>query len=201
MLNQPTTKHGRTTSPGFPSPLSSPHVSFSTHSPRLEPPLSHLHAYSNRSCAEETIANAKYHESRSAHLPPGFQQEFHTFGNEQYPFHPSGDSRYLHFPDGFCGCLSCSDADHSFKTCPQQRTPQAVEVFHFNLHCHKPSIFFRNCSHTSTFPPASAPPPPPPPHTPSSSIGHGCNATTPSWLSQLRSTSFPPRLDLQGASF
>ena len=141
-----------------------------------------------------------------AGVPAGFVQRFVTVNGNQYPYHPADESKHSNFPVGFCGCFGCG-GDHSFANCSTKRQPECYSKFHWNLHCHKPEIYFKNekkrgilktaAGQPQSITPSPYGPQPPlqqstvtfsdvaylqPPPSSSQALGRGTQTTTPSWM-------------------
>ena len=61
-----------------------------------------------------------------------------------FPCHPNDPTKWSAFPIEFRGCYYCGDTQHGFTTCPRKDERDAVQVFHWNLHCHKPELWFKH---------------------------------------------------------
>jgi len=94
--------------------------------------------------ADDTIRQEQYKKKRALDLPSGCVQSFVTADGLQYPCHPEDVGKYSQFPMDFRGCLGCGNEHHDFSDCPNKRDPNCYKKFYWNLHCHKPDIFFRN---------------------------------------------------------
>ena len=68
-------------------------------------------------------------------------------GGIEYPCHPSDPTRWSAFPVGFRGCYYCGNTDHGFSRCPKKSASGASTVFHWNLHCRKPEVWFKHKDH------------------------------------------------------
>ena len=90
------------------------------------------------------IRQEQYKNKRALDLPSGCVQSFVTADGLQYPCHPEDVSKHSQFPMDFRGCFGCGNEHHGFSDCPTKRDPNCYKKFHWNLHCHKPDIFFRN---------------------------------------------------------
>ena len=130
-------------------------------------------AFNPKSRAEETMEREHREKIKRGLLPEGFQQEFHIDGTLKYPYHPDGSRRYSNFAIGFNGCFNCGE-QHRFNDCTTRATPEGKNRFHFNLHCHKPEVYFKYIASRKYVP-----------HNQSGghlSLGRGRGATTPAWL-------------------
>ena len=164
-------------------------------------------AYSPLSRAEDTIRREQFKKKRVAACPAGFEQKFVVVNGLQYPCHPADPSKHSQFPVDFRGCYGCG-GQHNYSDCPTKRKPECYNNFHWNLHCHKPEIYFKKRHRESNFPhqlqgnalapyiPATpsnqhvhfAQPPPPgsnllASHSHYAAIGRGRGTATPAWLS------------------
>ena len=101
-------------------------------------------AYQQRSRAETTMYNAYSQRKKNEFLPEGFQQIVKTINGVAFPCHPNDSSKWSAFPTGFRGCYYCGATDHGFTQYPRKHESDAVTVFHWNLHCHKPELWFKN---------------------------------------------------------
>ena len=144
-------------------------------------------------------------------------QQYVTQNGLQYPCHPGDASKHSQFPLGFRGCFGCGSEHHTFSDCPTKQDKQCYRKFHWNLHCHKPNVFFRNernkldlsqprqqlqlasspygpsyqpqLTHSNTLVPHSQAQQPP--QAPGNAIGRGAGATTPAWMATLSSAPIP----------
>lgn len=101
-------------------------------------------SYQNRSRAEITMQNAYMKKQKSELLPDGFTPVLKNVNGTNHPCHPADPTRWSPFPVGFRGCFYCGETDHGFSTCPSKSSSDAVSVFHWNLHCHKPELWFKH---------------------------------------------------------
>ena len=108
------------------------------------PPAVGINTYNNMSRAEDTIRREETKKKRAMDCPSGFVQGFVTTNGLQYPCHPADGSKHSQFSLDFRGCFGCGSEQHSFAECPTKRDTKCYINFHWNLHCHKPDIFFRN---------------------------------------------------------
>ena len=60
-----------------------------------------------------------------------------------FPYYPADEAQHYSYPVGFHGCYGCT-GHHCFTVCPTKRELAYYQKFHWNLHCHKPKIFFKN---------------------------------------------------------
>ena len=107
-------------------------------------------AYQQRSRAETTMYNAYNQRKKDEFLPEGFQQAVKTINGVTFPCHPNDPNKWSAFPTGFRGCYYCGATDHGFTQCPRKHESDAVTVFHWNLHCHKPELWFKNKNRRAT---------------------------------------------------
>lgn len=101
-------------------------------------------AYQQRSRAETAMYNAYSQRKKSEFLPAGFQHITKTINGTTFPCHPNDSSKWSAFPTGFRGCYYCGATEHGFTQCHRKHESDAVAVFHWNLHCHKPELWFKN---------------------------------------------------------
>ena len=90
------------------------------------------------------MRHEQYKKKRALDYHIGFVQKFVTSNGLQYPCHPEDVSRHSQFPLDFRRCFGCGSEQHSFSDCLTKRENTCCKNFHWNLHCHKPDIFFRN---------------------------------------------------------
>jgi len=88
----------------------------------------------------------QYKKKRAMDCPSGFVQQFVTSNGLQYSCRPEDVSKHSQFPLDFPGCFGCGNEQHSFSNYPTKRETSCYKNFHWNLHCHKSGIIFRNCS-------------------------------------------------------
>ena len=118
--------------------------SFSTLAEHVEQSQATVLAYQQRSRAEITMQNAYNQRRQNDSLPEGFKQAMKNINGVDFPCHPNDPNKWSAFPVGFRGCYYCGDTQHGFTKCPKKEESDAVQVFHWNLHCHKPELWFRH---------------------------------------------------------
>lgn len=124
----------------------------------------------------------------------------------QFPYHPSDNGKHSRFPRGFNGCYGCGSSEHSFREFSTNSTSEGKEAFHFDLHCHKPEIYFKHrdrqhqfiapqsqqnntlqAQQSTPLPPAPftsfAPPPGPP-------LGRGRDVVRQDWMSNNTTSTY-----------
>ena len=137
--------------------------------------------YSQNSRAEQTIQNELRKRQRLENFPNGFEQSFTEKNGEKFPNHPSGSGDHSRFPVGFNGCFGCGRTDHRFSDWKTRLNQQGRETFYFDLHCHKPEIYFKNIDKQTQPTGHYGPSNNHPGYTPSST-GRGRDATEPAWM-------------------
>ena len=116
----------------------------SFHSLASEQNQATVYAYQHKSRAEITMQNAHNQNRKSEFLPEGFKQEVKHINGVTFPCHPGDPTKWSAFPVGFRGCYYCGKTEHGFTTCPRKTESDATQVFHWNLHCHKPELWFKH---------------------------------------------------------
>ena len=104
----------------------------------------HMFAYQQKSRAETTMYNAHNQRKHQEMLPAGFQHRTKVINGAEYPCHPNDETKWSAFPVGFPVCFYCGDTSHGFQNCQRKEESDAVTVFHWNLHCHKPELWFKH---------------------------------------------------------
>ena len=67
-------------------------------------------------------------------------------GNTQFSKHPNPPHLTSDFPVGHRSYYYCG-SEHTFQLCPKRNDPRALQKMRFNMHCHKPRLYFRiDCS-------------------------------------------------------
>jgi len=102
-----------------------------------------VYQYSQVSRAEQTFRMEHDKKRELEGCPPNFQMKYHTENGTNFPSHPSGDGRYSNYPVGFFGCFACGSTNHRYRDCRDRSSVEGRQRFTFNLHCHKPSLFFK----------------------------------------------------------
>jgi len=114
--------------------------------PPHQPPVSSINAYTNSSRVEDMMRREQYKKKRDMDCPSGFVQKFVMSNGLQYPCHPEDVSKHSQFPLDFPVCFGYGSEQHGFSDCPTTRENSCYKNSHWNLHCHKHGIFFRNRS-------------------------------------------------------
>jgi len=108
--------------------------------------------YSQVSRAEQTFCMEYDKRKELEGCPSEFQMRYHTEDGVNYPMHPSGNNGHSTYPVGFFGCFACGATSHKYRDCRERNSQEGRQRFTFNLHCHKPSLFFKRRSmETSQF--------------------------------------------------
>ena len=102
-----------------------------------------VNSYNQHSRAEDTIKREQDRKRKASACPVGFVQKFVTSNGVDYPCHPADEAQHSPYPVGFRGCYGCG-GQHGFMECPTKREQACYQKFHWNLHCHKPEIYFKN---------------------------------------------------------
>jgi len=102
-----------------------------------------VYQYSQVSRAEQTFRMEHDKKRELEGCPPNFQIKYHTENGMNFPVHPSGNGRHSIYPVGFFGCFACGSTNHRYRDCGDRNSPEGRQRFTFNLHCHKPSLFFK----------------------------------------------------------
>ena len=125
--------------------------------------------------AEQTFQSEMNKKREQMYCPDGFEQKFKVLNGKRYPYHPSGNGEWSRFEEGFRGCYGCGSEKHSYKDCETRTTEQGRRQFNFDLHCHKPSFFFK---HRPNYAQQRRPM--------NQSGGRGIDRTQPAWMTQNR---------------
>jgi hypothetical protein len=135
--------------------------------------------FNSNSRAEQAFMNEEYKKRKHESIPTDFKQRFVVKGNQEFPCHPMENSRCSDFPVGFQGCLGCGSNDHVFAVCKNKNTAEGRNYFHWQLHCHKPEVFFRNHDKMGNFKRKSEGK-----NQNFNGVGRGAGAVMPSWLAK-----------------
>jgi len=141
--------------------------------------IAQVHNYGPQlSRAKETIQNELRKKCVMQFCHPDFVQKFHsTPDGAKYPYRPTGNG-FSKQDVNFRGFFACGSVSHRFgDQCPNN-SAEGRRIFNFELHCHKPSFFFKHhrtqeYTHSQgNNSPSSAP---------TTGMGRGRSATAPAW--------------------
>ena len=121
----------------------------------------------------------------NADTPADFVQKFKVIDGVRLPCHPRDEHLWSRWPVGAIGCFGCG-SKHNFSECATSRTKKGKDAFHFDLHCHKPNIWFKwinrqNDSRGNKEPAKEG-----------TGRGRGRDAVIPAWMNNASSNRYGP---------
>ena len=94
--------------------------------------------FRGKSIAKRTMEQGQ----RSADVPADFEQKFKNVNGDKFPCHPRDNHLWSRWPVGATECFGCGQSHH-FSDCKTSKSRRGRDAFHFDLHCHKPGIWFK----------------------------------------------------------
>ena len=100
--------------------------------------------FRGKSIAERTMEQGQ----RDTDVPANFEQKFKNVNGAKFPCHPRDEHLWSRWPVGATGCYGCGRS-HDFSDCETSKSRAGRSAFHFDLHCHKPRLWFRYINRNS----------------------------------------------------